>query len=392
MDWLPLVSLLPRNGEADALKVGIRLFLLVCFGQSSGMATGVDERGGRDGSAPSNASGQREAVTQEDEESGSPGQVVTKQGAGQSLGSSDVDMDTTENAEFAGCCKMIPPDKQAGAAVAAERGYAKRLLARETNEYGQNIPGTEDEFPYWDSTSRDLGTQSVGLGVYFNVLFIFQVLMCVMIVMSIPNYVLMIMESDYSEQRVVKVVNGTDGSLISENEDCDRGFNGAGIFAHGTLGAFCSQETASAFSCPTECVFDVSLTAEQETPGQGMTPIGSNWTSVCSANNGEPNCSQHQPCDFLDSSEKECCCREGLLLGDNRVPLTVQLLIFFGHIVYIAWLVYYYYAYTRVSQAIGDEQLTAGDYSIFLTNLPANNIDRMQVGKFFSHYGLRLYC
>jgi hypothetical protein len=258
--------------------------------------------------------------------------------------------------------------------IAKQRAFRQRLKQYETNEYGQPVPGTEAEFPF-DASASDLGSASVGLGVYFSVLSVLLLLLGSMLALSIPTYARALKDSRFDDNHLIIASLPTD----NYSSFCPRTDAAQSFLSIGTLGAFCSSETASRFSCPYICVID---TVNNENTN------ASAYRSKCSQeNSNDPSCDAVTPCD--GKSDGTCCCNiSGLRYGQDRVPALASAMLFISQLAYIVWLVFFYYAFTTVSQSIQVGQVTASDYTIMVSNLPKTNIDRTTIGKFFSHFGI----
>lgn len=267
--------------------------------------------------------------------------------------------------------------------VAKQRAFHQRLLNFEQNSFGQRVPGTENEF-HFTASAADIGTASVGLGVYFSMLSVFLLLLGTMLALAVPNYALMITKSKFGNNDKLVFVNAsgaTSTSLCSRETDEQR----YSLYSIGSLGAFCSSSTASRFSCPYTCTINL----QQNSPARATNDSSVYSTQCATADGQTPACGSISPCADLDADEDpQCCCSASLRYGPDQVPGVVAAMIFLSQLVYIVFLIFYYWSYTVVSQSIQGAQVTAADFSALVHNLPTHNLDRESVAKFMAHYGI----
>lgn len=257
------------------------------------------------------------------------------------------------------------------------------LAPRQPSGENRGIYVLESAEPYALTAShRDIGQQSAGLGLYFDAVLHFVILAFVLLIFcGIPPLVDSVTHSKLGNVYEVRLTSGGNATVQPFTKVCERKESSNRVLKL-SHGARCNDiHTASYYSCPTFCDYNVSDAAAA--------------TASQAALNGTADasyyCAAHLPCTLssLDASERSTCCTETLQesLAQNSHPDGLYALQIVSVFVLLVWLANFHKQQLISAAQINARSVTAGDYAAFITGLGKNNFSRQDLAQFMSHYG-----
>ncbi len=278
------------------------------------------------------------------------------------------------------CCrkrvKRLKPDPDKVSKLEALKEGNRLRLFKVERDKRTHVPvlGTEQLFEMWDS-NKDVGRESIGLGLYFFHMIQFLIILLLLSGLSIVNVARYNEQLAFSESYALRF-DDSSGAPMREDVRCTRLYNVKSWITVVSAGALCVKEKSSnPYFCPATCTVTV---ADEDLSALNLTDTD------------KALCSFHRPCSIENS---ELCC-ENELSPENRddVPaLTVW--IWVGSVLlFTVWIMVNRLLSNKLAKKLNSSVITAADYTIIVEGLDKEGCSRKELEEFFSHYGSISWC
>ena len=245
------------------------------------------------------------------------------------------------------------------------------------------------------ASAKSLGTESVGLGVYFTSLQYFLVIMAIMTVLSLYPLINASLTARYTDERDIAIQLFKDnGNVVSATKSCPWTQDAFAGELVPTLGSYCSKEVSSNFPCPSVCNVNINETTFVD----NCLASDYNQASINTTDQllNAINCTVHHSGSYSNLGSqpflRPCKCDSfSKKRGGNEVPTGVWLLVLLAQITYLISLRVFRVYYERATNAMDARSVTAGDFSIYLkrTGRGSKMVSekRQQLAEHLAHYG-----
>ena len=245
-------------------------------------------------------------------------------------------------------------------ALYSSRRY--KLFEVERDENNVPIEGTEKKFSIFKASPKNVGMASVGLGIYFYHMKNILIVMAVLSLVSFYN-----VGKYYGSSGFVKEYTLTypDGIGITRNVTCPRSYEVATPVTRSSVGSLCVDDQSSNPSyCHAVCTVPTVVYDHPEIL--------------------EMFCNEHIPCSVRGTT---ACCNLALQPSHNDFPFVSVWLGILNVIIFSLWATYNRLSTNRLASYINQSVITAADYTMKVTGIPAEKCNVDTLTGFFSHYG-----
>eukprot|EP01025_Chloroclados_australasicus_P054216 TRINITY_DN6421_c0_g4_i2.p1 TRINITY_DN6421_c0_g4~~TRINITY_DN6421_c0_g4_i2.p1 ORF type:complete len:1030 (-),score=103.50 TRINITY_DN6421_c0_g4_i2:316-3195(-) len=264
-------------------------------------------------------------------------------------------------------------------------------LFKDFERDGNGLPiGEGYPFHFFKAGTRDIGLESEGLGLYFQLMLLFIMMFVLLSLLAIPPLVDNLKSVEFANRYSVTTVGHPGVPDGQESDTCPRYWMTEMSFSsNSSIGAFCADsEYTSPYDCPATCTWDVARAMNE---------------SVCQSVEFQDilgdNCTKHTPCgensveyaeeDVLRSSGICMCCYLDLdpeRTGD--ISIWQIYLYLFGVFVYLACVELVQGLSDLYASQIDESQATSADYSVLVRGLGfKDQVSNEDLKDFCRHYG-----